>query len=603
MEGPSYKLLLLLSIALLLSASPAQPRPSSSITNTISDDLPGSQVVCTPTRWYDIVWFYFANYLLHALSVRSLPGENLFSIIVFKLSCLLIPYTGLRRGLCLIARAGNLTKNDFQAATRANALCMVVRGPDWKPENGDEIQGCIVDKVEGSLQLLSEEAEKRNRGGATTGDTIEIERVSPDSTTERVGDGTGTVSFKTTDFYAPPSPSSFLDKIYRKFVQTYKFGNHTPSQGCRLNPDHVKVHGLCRLPPGYGLSYVPEDVKVFPRYASEDRPDIVSAILTREFSALATVFSSETKLATAHNTPRILFSLMQTISGGYSLYRAQGSQIDRYGFAAFGLTVLPYMIISIFNFVGSLLTSEYEMVYMVHSPIMEEMIRRGGATDGVVGTLEGSEETDAMITVAQERILPTGMSLQFQGSNENICYRQINRSSSYSDVYAIKPLPTPRPATMDAIIHQQRWWKRFCHWYKVKTKCLVTPDVPPNTTIISVPCHSSLTRLPKPFYESFLHVLTIVLLMAAVIVPWMTIYLLSGFRKAHSTSTQRNFALNWLIYGQIMGYAVGAVEKLSGRRDVLKGFLFIFVSYGCYCLSGFVIVAQEMLEFGKCTAV
>ncbi|KAL9124104.1 MAG: hypothetical protein Q9217_006534 [Psora testacea] len=541
---------------------------------------------------------------MHALSVRSLPGENLFSSIAFKLSCLLIPYTGLRRGLCLIARSANLTSNDLQAAARANALCMVIRTADWKANSGDEIHGCKVEKTEGSSQPSLPEDQNQEKDSSLN--RVEIRETSTNSTAATLGDGTANASFKITDFYTPPPPFSILDRMYRIFVQTYKFGNHTPSQGRRLDPNHVKVHGSCKLPPGYGLSYVPEDMKVHPRHATEDRLDVRSAILTRDLYAARTAWWSDTRLATSHNTPRILFSLMQTISGGYSLYRAQGSQIERYGYAAFGLTVLPYMIVSLFNFVGSLLTSEYEMVYMVHSSTMEEMIRRGGATDGVVGTLEVSEEPEAIAASSQERVVPEGTTLQFEGSEGSegsISYRDINQSLTYSETLTITPLPTPRPVTMDDIVHHRRWWKRLCHWYKVKRKHLLTPAIPPNTTVISVPAHHSFTRVPAPFYEPFLHVLTIGLLIAAIAVPYITISLLSGFRIGQSTSTQRNFTLNWLIFGQTLGYAVGSLEKLSGRRDAMKGFLIVFLSYGSYSLSGFVIVAQEMLEFGKCTAV
>ena len=597
--------LLLTSITLVFFLTrPSHARPSVSGNDTISDDLPASVIVCTPTYWYDVVWFYFANYLLHALSVRSLPGENLFSSIVFKLSCLLIPYTGLRRGLCLIARAANLTHDDLQAAARANALCMVVRAADWKPEDGEVTHGCRFEKTEGSSRSSrSENVKKEAHQKELPLTSVNIEEAATSSTTSTRGDTPGALTFNITNSYTPPPAFGVLDRIYRIFVQTHRFANHTPSKGLRLDPDCVKVHGFCKLSPGYALSYVPEDMKVCPRYVNEGHPNVRSAIRTRNLAALMTALWSDTKVATSHSAPRILFSLMQTISGGFSLYRAQGSQIERYGFAAFGLTVLPYMIVSVFNFIGSLLTNEYEMMYMVHSSIMEEMIKRGGAVDGVVGTLADCEEPESAAASSQERVLPEGASLQFQLDGDSIRYRDLSQTSAYSDALALTPLSTPKRSVTDIVIRERRWWKRFCHWYRVKRKGLIKPEVPPGTTVIFIPAHHSFTRVPMPSYEPFIRVLTVALLIGAVAVPYITIYLLSGFRKAQSTNSQRTFVLNWLICGQLMGYAVGSVEKLSGRRELLKGFLIIFVSYGSYCLSGFVTVAQQMLEMGKCTAV
>jgi hypothetical protein len=58
-----------------------------------------SQGNCIQMEWYNMCLFYFINYILHALSVRSLPGENAFSPTAFRWLCLLIPFRAVRRGL------------------------------------------------------------------------------------------------------------------------------------------------------------------------------------------------------------------------------------------------------------------------------------------------------------------------------------------------------------------------------------------------------------------------------------------------------------------------------------------------------------------------
>ena len=43
-------------------------------------------------------------------------------------------------------------------------------------------------------------------------------------------------------------------------------------------------------------------------------------------------------------------AVVQTVSAGITLYRSRGDQVNRYGFTAFGFTVVPYLLMSIVNF-------------------------------------------------------------------------------------------------------------------------------------------------------------------------------------------------------------------------------------------------------------
>ena len=605
----------LTGLILFLDSTLAVPSPSN---NTLTNQLPGSQVVCSNANWYDIIWFYFANYVLHALSVRSLPGEDLLTSIAFKFACLIVPYTGLRRGLCLIARAANLTRNDLQSAARANALCMVIRTKDWRPVEGDEIDGCSIEKIDPAVPETSSSNEQTTHEEPKEIALSEIKEAPTCSTiaTQENGiidtqeNGMGTVSLNIVDTYKAPPADGILEKIYRIFVQTYKFDHHPPSQGRRLNPDDVKVHGLCKLAPGYGLCYVPEDMKIYPRYNTEERNDLhamISAVQARDVTAMGKVLEAGTKIASTQNAPRILFSFIQTISGGYSLYRAQGSQIDRYGYAAYGLTVLPYMVVSVINFAGSLLSSEYDMIYMIHSKTMEEMVQRGGLTDGFIGSLDHDPgSTDHSLSTNEQIVIAEGETLEFHTTQDSkITYRNTNSSSLPSEALSVNPPPPTLRSMFVPPLSERGWYQGFCPRKARKRqearKKALTPL--PNTTVISVPAHGPFTRLPIPIYEPFLHVLTIALLIAAVAVPWITIYLLTRFRVQKSTNSQRNFILNWLIFGQAFGYGAGNVEKVQGKKLVLKGLLIIFISYGSYCISGWVTVAQEMLDIGSCTAV
>lgn len=687
--------LVLLHLTANVHAQNNASEPAPPLNGTFADNLPGSQIVCTPTNWYDIIWFYVANYVLHALSVRSLPGENLFASLVFKLACLMIPYTGIRRGLCLIARSSNFTRNDLQAAARANALCMVVRGADWRPVNGQTVSGCTVEKIPRASSteihdaVQNDAAEKEILGRANThtedgsgkslnkeyGPIVRIKRIFTTRTNTSVSTGpltlqskhmgkkpfkerfkdkftdpivrntedkSGCIAFKTTDCYTPAPARNALEKTYRLLVETYKFGRSSLGNSVRLDPEYVKVHGLCNMPPGFELVYVPIDIQVHPRGSPRERPTIWTALRNRNFHQISKSLTSSTRLASTQNAPRILFSLVQTVSGAWSLYRAQGLQIERFGYAAYGLTVLPYMIVSVINFVGSLLTKEYDMVYLVHSSIMDEMISQGGSVDGVIGSVEPPTEvlaepdtplSTSPIPLPREPpslLQSEGDTLRFNIEdcettittlnahqiNDNdtpstaeappqqiLAYQQASPNSVRSDDYKITTIPTWKPGSLDSMTWGKEGWRRLRKEHRRKHGGDTGDEPPPGITIINVPSHGTMIRLPPPIYEPFLQVIAVCLLLAAFVTPFIVITILTRWQANQSESSHRSFVLNWLVCGIFLGYFAGTVEKLSGNSAVMKGLLVVFLSYGTYCISGFVAVAQEMIMIGKCTAI
>ena len=300
-----------------VSTSTARPGTAFDSNGTAVNNPSDAKIYCEKTKWQDVFWFFFTNYVLHALSVRSLPGENFFSSTVFKFCCLLVPYTGVRRGLCLVSRASNLAADDLQAAARANALCYVVRRPDWRPIDGDKLVGSLITGAQSSSTPVTDtplpetkDVQRKDNKGSVDGLRLYIQ-----------------------DLYHPPEPSSAFDRFTRWLIKTHRFNDHEPNLGGALNSNTVKLQGSCRLAPGYGLSYVASNVKIYPR-----RGEPGSHSQFYRFNPFDS--TTETTIASTHDVPRVLFSLAQTISGGWAIYKARGSQIDRYGFAAFGLTVV-----------------------------------------------------------------------------------------------------------------------------------------------------------------------------------------------------------------------------------------------------------------------
>lgn len=114
----------------------------------------GDNLICTPTNWYNVVIFFFGNYFTHAATVRSYPGERTWSLVIATVSALLIPTSGLIRGINSIARNAKFKRKrfwtaawrdpDYQTAAAAGALCMVVRKKSWKPYPGDKLSNVFL---------------------------------------------------------------------------------------------------------------------------------------------------------------------------------------------------------------------------------------------------------------------------------------------------------------------------------------------------------------------------------------------------------------------------------------------------------------------------
>jgi hypothetical protein len=97
------------------------------------------------------------------------------------------------------------------------------------------------------------------------------------------------------------------------------------------------IHGSHKLPPGYCLAVVPASAEF------ESHTDSAKDIT----------------ISSNYNLVKILVSGGQSLFSSITLYRSRGDQIDRYGFAAFGLTVAPYALMAIVNLLGSMMVPSY----------------------------------------------------------------------------------------------------------------------------------------------------------------------------------------------------------------------------------------------------
>ncbi|KAF8244434.1 hypothetical protein K440DRAFT_636103 [Wilcoxina mikolae CBS 423.85] len=75
--------------------------------------------------------------------------------------------------------------------------------------------------------------------------------------------------------------------------------------------------------------------------------------------------SPRLELANDYNLIKILAAIAQTVYGALQLYDSRGHQLEKYGYAAYALTVVPYITISLINLLASLCQPHYQSMLIV----------------------------------------------------------------------------------------------------------------------------------------------------------------------------------------------------------------------------------------------
>lgn len=108
------------------------------------------RLLCLPIWWLDIVVFFSTNYIAHAFTVRNPRGGSKFAMVSNGLLAILFPFSALMRALNALRREGRGGGTPLEKACRAGALCMVVRGPDWLPIVGQNMNVRLVKGMTGT---------------------------------------------------------------------------------------------------------------------------------------------------------------------------------------------------------------------------------------------------------------------------------------------------------------------------------------------------------------------------------------------------------------------------------------------------------------------
>lgn len=127
---------------------------------------------CKDSNWYEVTVFFIGNYIAHAATVKSYPGEPTSRVVIATIGALLIPTSGLVRGLNSILRNAKFKRRgiisalyhdpDYDTAAASGSLCMVVRKKSWKPYPGDKVSDVILREESRQVPVTGRWALKKN---------------------------------------------------------------------------------------------------------------------------------------------------------------------------------------------------------------------------------------------------------------------------------------------------------------------------------------------------------------------------------------------------------------------------------------------------------
>lgn len=343
----SSLLSLLLALLPLIPALPVFPRQTIDLTTTTLK----SPFCIAPAPWNTIFSFFLTNYVARIATIKKTSGSQGKRGYINALMSLFVPFLGISVAANTIARGSRFFgSDDVDRALLAEALCVIVREGDWQPMHGEIIRGCKI--IDGDRRELRK---KRRRQRRNQRRAKEMERVQVRGSEKRLH------RFGREDdhaYSAPPSEgedddNSDMEDDFSKNAATLVV--EAPYVTI-LDREDYKIQGHMTLPPNYALALLPPGTELMAL-------------------AVSNAVKSEIVISNSYGVVKAFTGMVQIVSSLYTLYTAYGQQIERYGYAAFGFTVLPYTIMSILNVCANLVEASYDCLFLVRSDVMVRPLR------------------------------------------------------------------------------------------------------------------------------------------------------------------------------------------------------------------------------------
>lgn len=377
----------------------------------------------------------------------------------------------------------------------------------------------------------------------------------------------------------------------------------------------------------------------------------VAAHKTIQKSSLSTRRNSE--IASTYSILHSIAGVAQILSAVVTIYKAHYSQISKYGYAAYSLTVIPYALMTAVNLIALLVTPNYPAIYMLESSIMDEARKRGGLFGGTVGILDEVDYGIPVNVVPSDKNEPCPWEVKLQESTDGPSYQAHEISSPTPDQPVISETTAigdiifgpgdGLPKAWDHKVEKMRF-RKFLEWLLIfyvvviEDQCDELPglrlfsrlrnrdlrDVRPSPYRV---LYRIFKRKPPPMPETklprigrfkydpltkldrFMFVFSDILLVGIIISPYLIIYGLTGYNPQQSSFYERFWLTAWLVFGQL-AVTVRIISAFvnrfmgDGLRVELKWGIFISIVCGAVwtipAFCGFFVVGKMILKSSIC---
>jgi hypothetical protein len=344
-------------------------------------------------------------------------------------------------------------------------------------------------------------------------------------------------------------------------LRTAKF-RITPSVGqVTITDRNYTFHGQMFLPPDR-YEWILEDPFIL--------EELASPLKSRDLI----------RIGQSHSWIKMLTSVAHLILSCITIYRSQGSQIDQYGYAAFGLSVFPYAVMSFINllFVGIL--GEYSRLYVMRTAILDEAKQCGGSISGEVGVL-GEMTVDENERFSGRECV--AMWLQTE-ENEQGKFLAVRRDDDQATARRFKLVSCDDPA--DFV-------------FRVESVTNQKDELPYDDG--GGPCTEDQARAAHLFLISW-----IVSPLIVFVIPYVFIFLLTRFHKRDSSLAERAWTISWLVANQLT-FVVLFLWSLAFPQhswdwdpEVISYHIFVLLM-SIPAIGGFVTVGKMAFSFGSCS--
>jgi hypothetical protein len=313
-----------------------------------------SDIFCAiPSPWFSGVGiFYLGNYAAHAATIVTYPGEPPLYIFLAILYALFFPTSGITRGLNAIFRFARIRRRrdgDLCIAARSGALCMVVRSSKWRPKHPED-----YGKIEDDHWRVIEGTWAKEMPKWWPFFDTSLERPSPNGQEKKLRTERkihGRITLPRNGFYE----LAYVPRnaVVREYDHVYQNNSCNETainvvEGTDLAAEQEKTcynQSAANDASGHASSrntandHVPNDAN---GHADKKQPEIE---ITEDIDE-----NIPTILSSSYSIVKQTIAIIQILYALFTLYKAtKGPQIKQYGYAAFGLTVVPYVSSSYSN--------------------------------------------------------------------------------------------------------------------------------------------------------------------------------------------------------------------------------------------------------------